>query len=63
MIDVYPNIKWHFPKLKFGHILAVPLGEPNTWPKSRTGKSVPECCFIVRDINKLPDVLDISKIV
>lgn len=63
MVDVYPNIKWHFPKLKFGHILAIPLGERSQWPQSKRGGSNPDCCFVVRETNKLPEALDISKIV
>lgn len=63
MLDVYPNLKWYCPKLKFGHILAVPLGESNQWPRRSTRQPTPDCCFIVRETNKLPDALDISKIV
>jgi len=25
--NVFQEVKWHFPKLKFGHFLAVPLGD------------------------------------
>jgi hypothetical protein len=57
IVDVFPDVKWYFPKLKFGHILVVPLGERNQWPKSG-----PDCIFIVREVNKLPECLDISKI-
>ncbi len=64
MIDVYPNIKWFFPKLKFGHLLAVPMGERGQWPKSPNSVvPTPDCCFIVRETNKLPEVLDIAKLI
>lgn len=63
MLDVYPNIKWFCPKLKFGHILSVPIGENSQWPNFSQGGPAPDCCFIVRETNKLPDALDISKIV
>jgi len=50
--NVFPDLDWYMPKLKFGHILAVPLHNgPN-----------PPCAFFVRDTNRLPDTLDISKI-
>lgn len=64
IIDIYPDIKWFFPKLKFGHILTIPIGEEKQWPaKRRPGeRKTPDCIFGVRDINKLPDVLDIGKI-
>jgi hypothetical protein len=53
MVNVYPDIKWYFPKLKHGHILAVPLHDgPN-----------PQCSYFLHDTNKCPEVLDISKMV
>jgi hypothetical protein len=53
VVNVYPDIKWYMPKLKFGHLLAIPL----------ENKPKPNCCFIVRDIHKLPDTIDISKLI
>jgi hypothetical protein len=52
MVNVYPDIKWYFPKLKHGHILAVPL---------RDGEN-PPCAYFLHDINKCPEVLDIGKL-
>jgi len=50
--NVFPDVTWNIPKLKRGHILAVPLSDgPN-----------PVCAFFVKDTNKLPDGLDISKV-
>jgi hypothetical protein len=50
--NIFPDISWYFPKLKYGHILAVPLTEaPN-----------PLCAFFARDTNKLPEILDITKV-
>ena len=49
--NVFPDIKWYFPKLKFGHLLAIPLSDK---PES-------ECAFFLKEVNKIPDVLDISK--
>ena len=50
--NIYPDVTWHIPKLKRGHILAVPLAEGSEAP----------CAFFVKDTNKIPDSLDISKI-
>lgn len=52
IIDVFPDVKWFTPKLKYGHILSVPLEI----------KESPLCVFMLKDINKVPEVLDISKI-
>lgn len=49
--NTWPDVKWYFPKLKNGHLLAVPLTEqPNSL-----------CAFFVKEPNKLPDSLDIRK--
>lgn len=53
IINVFPDVKWHFPKLKYGHLLAVPL---------ELGDK-PRCAYFVKDANKLPDVLDITQVV
>ena len=47
IVNVYQEVKWYFPKLKFGHILAVPLTE----------KKDSNCAYFVKDTNKIPDVL------
>lgn len=52
ILNIYPDVNWYFPKLKYGHILAVPLDD---------GKS-PTCVYIVKDTNKLPEVIDITKL-
>lgn len=50
--NVYPDVTWNMPKLKYGHILAVPLEDGDS----------PACAFFVKDVNRLPESLDISKI-
>ena len=52
IVNIYSEVKWHFPRLKQGHILAVPL--------DNTDGS--HCAFFVKETNKLPDVLDIAKL-
>lgn len=46
------DVAWNIPKLKVGHILAVPVSDQ---PR-------PLCAFFVREGGKLRDVLDITKI-
>lgn len=53
IINIFPDVKWHFPKLKYGHILSVPLQEGDT----------PLCVFVVKDVNKIPESLDITQLV
>jgi len=50
IVNVYNEVKWHFPKLKQGHLLAVPLSD----------KPGSECAFFVKETNKIPDVMDIG---
>jgi hypothetical protein len=52
IVNIYQEVKWHFPKLKQGHLLAVPLDD--------TPKGV--CAFFVKETAKIPDVLDISEL-
>lgn len=53
MIDIFPDVEWCFPKLRHGHILAIPL----------TQGSEPLCIFCCKDKNKIPDSLDIRQMV
>lgn len=52
IVTAWPDIKWFFPKLKSGHILTVPLQDGNS----------PMCAFFVKELNKIPDQLDIRKL-
>lgn len=51
-INMFPDITWNVPKLKYGHILVVPLQQTAN----------PPCIFCVKDIHRLPESLDITKI-
>lgn len=53
IVNVFPDVKWYFPKLKYGHVLAVPLGVAPNSP----------CAFFVKDVNKIPESLDITQMV
>lgn len=59
VVDYFSDIKFYFPKLKTGHLLAVPLYDRYVSKKDEKG---PPCALFVRETNKLPDVLDITKI-
>ena len=48
VVDVYQEIKWYFPKLKSGQILATPL---NDEPKS-------PCVYIGKEISRQSEVID-----
>lgn len=50
--NIFPDYSWNMPRLKLGHLLAVPLSDG---PE-------PPCAFFVKDTNKLPDSLEITKI-
>ena len=52
IVDVYQDVKWFFPKLKPGQLLAVPL---STGPKA-------SCAFFVREISRTSEIVDVSKI-
>ena len=50
--NVYTDIKWYSPKLKFGHLLVVPIEDGDE----------PKCALFVKESNKIPEVLDINQI-
>ena len=47
IINIYQEMKWYFPKLKYGHILCVPIEETSN----------PKCVYFVKETSKVPDVL------
>jgi len=52
IVDIYQDVKWYFPKLKPGQMLAVPLTEG---PK-------PMCAYFIKDISRQSEVVDYSKV-
>jgi hypothetical protein len=44
--NIFQDVKWYFPKLKNGHVLAVPL----------ENKTKPLCALFVKEINKVCDL-------
>ena len=50
IVNIYQEVKWYFPKLKFGHIISVPLDDGEN----------PDCLYFAKDINQLPDTMDVG---
>jgi hypothetical protein len=52
IVDIYQDVKWYFPKLKPGQLLAVPLEEG----------SKPLCAYFIKDISRQSEVVDYGKV-
>lgn len=53
VVDIYQDVKWYFPKLKPGQMLAVPL---------EADKEKPLCAYFVKDISRQSEVVNYSKV-
>jgi hypothetical protein len=51
IVDIYQDIKWYFPKLKPGQMLAVPL----------TAGPKPLCAYFIKEVSRQSEVIDYSK--
>ena len=52
IVDIYQDVKWYFPKLRPGQLLAVPI---------ETETENPLCAYFVKDISRISEVIDFSK--
>ena len=52
IVDIYQDVKWYFPKLKPGQMLAVPIESGDK----------PLCAYFVKDISRQSEIVDYSKI-
>lgn len=52
IVDIYQDVKWYFPKLKPGQMLAVPL---------EAGVERPLCAYFVKDVSRQSEVVDFGK--
>jgi hypothetical protein len=52
IIDIYQDVKWYFPKLKPGQLLAIPLTEGEQ----------PLCAYFIKDISRQSEVVDYGKV-
>jgi len=53
IVDIYQDVKWYFPKLKPGQLLAIPL-------EGNTKESL--CVFCVKEISRMSEIVDYSKV-
>jgi len=53
VVDIYQDVKWYFPKLKPGQMLAVPL---------EVGKEKPLCAYFVKDISRQSEIVNYTKV-
>lgn len=51
ILDVYQDVKWYFPKLRNGQMLAIPLDDSKH----------PPCAYFVKEISKQSEIVDITK--
>jgi len=51
IVDIYQDVKWYFPKLKPGQMLAIPL----------TTGDRPMCAFFIKDVSRQSEVVDYGK--
>ena len=49
VVDIFQEVRWFFPKLKPGQMLAVPLQE---------GVNSPRCAYFVKDISRASEIVD-----
>ena len=52
IVNFYNDVKWYFPKMKNGQLLAVPL---NNQPKSL-------CCYFVKEISRQQEIIQLDKL-
>ena len=51
IINVYPDVKWYFPKMKPGQLLTTPL----------TGGPEPMCAYFVKEVSRQSEIVDYSR--
>ena len=52
IVNIYMDVKWYFPKMRNGHILATPL---------RDGEK-PPCAYFVKEISRQSEVIQYGKL-
>lgn len=52
VVDIYQDVKWYFPKLKPGQLLAIPL---------ESDKEKPLCVYFVKEISRQSEVVNYTK--
>jgi len=52
IINFYNDVKWHFPRMKNGQLLSVPI----------TDEKNPLCAYFVKDISRQSEVVNYTKV-
>jgi hypothetical protein len=52
IVDIYSDVKWYSPKLRGGHLLAVPLNNSAT----------PPCVYFTRDVSRTQQIVKVQDI-
>ena len=52
IINIYMDVKWYFPKMRNGHILATPL----------TNGDKPPCAYFVKEISRQSEIIQYGKL-
>jgi hypothetical protein len=52
IVNFYNDVKWYFPKMRNGQLLAVPLGSE---PKAL-------CCYFVKEISRQQEIIQLDKL-
>lgn len=52
IVNFYNDVKWYFPKMKVGHLLATPL----------QNKDQPECAYFVKEISRHSEMIHLDKL-
>lgn len=52
IVSFYNDVKWYFPKMKAGQLLAVPTSMNNK----------PNCCYFVKDIARQNEIIQMDKL-
>lgn len=52
IVNFYNDVKWYFPKMKAGQLLAVPL----------TNQHKAECCYFVKEVSRQHELIQLDKL-
>ena len=52
IINFYNDVKWYFPKMKVGHLLATPL----------QNRDQPECVYFVKEVSRQSEMIHLDKL-
>jgi hypothetical protein len=51
IVNIYQDVKWYFPKMRLGQLLATPLHSGDN----------PVCAYFVKEVSRQSELLDYSK--